>query len=110
MLPLAAVTKSRIKTRMVIDRLVQVLKTKSRTTGPLSPATCHATGLSIRRTELNNKFISILEIIQESHPQLIAKMVEFAGTYNIYRSLRRGATSRATTVGLGQPKIERNNR
>ena len=110
LLPLAAKTKSGIKTRMVIDRLVEVLKSEGKTTGALAPAICHSTGLSISRTELNNEFISALEKIQDSHPQLIAKVVDVAGTYNIYRSLRRGATSRATAVGLGQPEIERNNR
>ena len=110
MLPLAATSKSGIKTRVIVDRLVEVLKKEGKTTGELAPAICHTTGLSISRTELNNEFISELEKIQESHPQLIAKAVDVAGTYNIYRSLRRGATSRATAVGLGQPEIERNNR
>ena len=110
MLPLAATSKSGIKTRVIVDRLVEVLKKEGKTTGELAPAICHTTGLSISRTELNNEFISELEKIQESHPHLIAKAVDVAGTYNIYRSLRRGATSRATAVGLGQPEIERNNR
>ena len=110
MLPLAATSKSGIKTRVIVDRLVEVLKKEGKTTGELAPAICHTTGLSISRTELNNEFISELEKIQESQPQLIAKAVDVAGTYNIYRSLRRGATSRATAVGLGQPEIERNNR
>ena len=110
MLPFAAVTKSGIEVRKILDRLVAVLKNEGRNHGPLAPALCHVNGLSISRTELNNEFICALELIQDNHPHLIAKNIDVAGTYNIYRSLRRGATSRATVVGLGQPEIERNNR
>ena len=110
LLPFAAVTKSGIQVRVVVDRLLAVLAQEGRTTGELSPAFCHKGGKSISRTELNNEFIASLERIQDEYSYLIAKTIDVAGTYNIYRSLRRGATSRATVVGLGIQDIERNNR
>ena len=110
LLPFAAITKSGIQVRVIIDRLVAVLSQEKRATGALSPALCHKGGKSISRTEFNNEFIAALERIQEDHHYLIAKNIDVAGSYNIYRSLRRGATSRATVVGLGTPEIERNNR
>ena len=110
LLPFAATTKSGIQVRVIIDRLVAVLSQEKRATGALSPALCHKGGKSISRTEFNNEFIAALERIQEDHHYLIAKNIDVAGSYNIYRSLRRGATSRATVVGLGTPEIERNNR
>ncbi len=110
LLPFAAVTKSGIQVRVIIDRIVSIAIKEGRATGALSPALCHEGGTSISRTELNNEFISALERIQDEHHYLIAKNIDVAGTYNIYRSLRRGATSRATVVGLGTPDIEKNNR
>ena len=95
---------------MIIDRVVEILAREGSTSGDLSPAFCHVGGKSISRTELNNEFISALEKIQEDHHNLIAKTIDVGSTYNIYRSLRRGATSRATLVGLGTPEIEKNNR
>ena len=59
---------------------------------------------------MNNEFIIALEKVKENHNDLIAKNIDVAGEYNIYRSLMRGATSRATVVGLGTPDIERKNR
>ena len=110
LLPFAAETRSGLRVREVVDRLVEVLESEGRTTGSLSPALCHKGGKSISRTEFNNEFISSLERIQDEHSNLIAKNVDVASSYNIYRSLRRGATSRATVVGLGTSEIERNNR
>ena len=110
LLPFAAVTKSGIQVRLILDRVLAILVKEGRSTGALSPAICHVGGKSISRTELNKEFITALEKIQEDHHYLIAKNIDVGGTYNIYRSLRRGATSRATVVGLGTPEIEKNNR
>lgn len=110
LLPFAAVTKSGIQVRVIIDRLVALLAQEGRLTGALSPALCHKGGKSISRTEFNNEFVAALERIQEDHHYLIAKNIDVVGSYNIYRSLRRGATSRATVVGLGTTEIEKNNR
>ena len=110
LLPFAAITKSGIQVRKIIDQLLKVLSTEGKMYGELAPALCHKTGQSISRTELNNKFINTLERVKENHHDLIAKNIDVAGEYNIYRSLRRGATSRATVVGLGTTEIEKNNR
>ena len=110
LLPFAAVTKSGIQVRVIIDRLVALLAQEDRLSGALSPALCHKGGKSISRTEFNNEFVAALERIQEDHHYLIAKNIDVVGSYNIYRSLRRGATSRATVVGLGTTEIEKNNR
>ena len=110
LLPFAAVTKSGIQVRVIIDRLVALLAQEGKLSGALSPALCHKGGKSISRTEFNNEFVAALERIQEDHHYLIAKNIDVVGSYNIYRSLRRGATSRATVVGLGTTEIEKNNR
>ena len=110
LLPFAAVTKSGIQVRVIIDRLFALLAEEGRLSGALSPALCHKGGKSISRTEFNNEFVAALERIQEDHHYLIAKNIDVVGSYNIYRSLRRGATSRATVVGLGTTEIEKNNR
>ena len=110
MLPLAAVTRSGIKIREAIDQLVDILKVEGKNVGELAPAICHKNGKSISRTEINSEFVAAIEKVQDQNNHLIAKNIDVAGAYNIYRSLRRGATSRATVVGLGRPEIERNNR
>ena len=111
LLPFAAIMKSGIQVQKIIDhQLLKVLSIEGNTSGELALALCHKAGQSISRTELNNEFINALEKVKENHHNLIAINIDVAGEYNIYRSLRRGATSRATVVGLGTPDIERNNR
>ena len=44
LLPFAAITKSGIQVRKIIDQLLKVLSTEGKTSGELSPALCHKAG------------------------------------------------------------------
>jgi hypothetical protein len=48
--------------------------------------------------------------VQETHPDLIPTDMIVSEAYNIYRSLRRGATSRATKLNYSETLINLHNR
>jgi predicted kinase len=59
---------------------------------------------------VNGWFHDELIKIQQTHPDLIAGDLDVIEAYNIYRSLRRGATSRATALKYDETVINLNNR
>ena len=48
--------------------------------------------------------------VKEYCPKLIPEGIVIDDRYNLYRSFRRGATTRAKEKGLSEPIIEMNNR
>ncbi len=111
LLPLAARSKSGLKIRETIERWVILLVKEGKNEDEeLVPAVCHSSGVSISRAEINKEFLSGLDRVKKGPKKLIGKDVDVENSYNIYRSMRRGATSRATAVGLGEVDINMNNR
>jgi hypothetical protein len=104
-------THSGIKIGKWVDRLVRVLiaEGRNKVTHP-GPAFCDEQGLVLSYSYMNELFHEELMKVQETHPELISKDVNVADMYNIYRSLRRGATSRATALNYSETLINLHNR
>ncbi len=110
LLALANESKSGLKIREVVESWVELLIEEGRNIGALSPAVCHEGGFCISRVEINKEFLAGLDRIKKGSKRLISRDVDIENSYNIYRSMRRGATSRATAVGLTEVDINMNNR
>lgn len=74
------------------------------------PAFCDGNGEVLPYQYMNHLFHEELIKVQEAHPDLIQPEVEVADTYNLFRSLRRGATSRASNLNYSETLINLNNR
>jgi hypothetical protein len=104
-------TKSGIQVTKWVVRLVNVLKQEGRdNTYKPGPAFCDRNGDVLGYQFLNGLFHEELTKVQEAHPDLIHPDVEVGETYNLYRSLRRGATSRASYLNYSETVINLNNR
>ncbi len=106
---LASVTASGIPNRTSLERLCRVLRAEGRHLA-LGPAICDADGKCITRKTMNTEFHRALERIQARDPELIGHDIQVREIYNIHRSFRRGATSRATSKGVSEADINFNNR
>jgi hypothetical protein len=104
--PLAAVTKSGLQPRLWIGRAIQELERKEILTGPMfrTPG-----GHPIRASEMEDKFLERLEIIQATKPHLLNEQVDVSEEYGVSRSFRRGSTSEAINRGVTPEQIEANN-
>lgn len=109
--PLVNITRSGIPIRQWIDRLVRILIMEGRddTLKP-GPAFCDEKGFVVAYGYMNQLFHEELEKIQQENPDLIAPDVDICDTYNLHRSLRRGATSRANALNYTDTVINTNNR
>ena len=103
----ASITGSGFKVRKWISRLVDILKSERKNSGP---AFCHASGLVIKTSEIDGEFHAQLELIQDRRPDLIAPNVDVREEYSVYRSLRRGSTSRVGELGIPDPIVDLHNR
>ena len=101
-------TGSGLKVRFWIERLVQVLVAENRIS--VGPAFCTNEGMMIDYWEMNNNFISEVELVQESHPNLLDQTIEIGDHFSIFRSLRKGSTARATDMEVDETAIDLHNR
>ena len=76
----------------------------------VGPALCEKDGFVMSYNKINTEFHNSLRKIQESEKELISTDVEIEEVYNIYRSIRRGATTRATELNYSAQTIDANNR
>jgi hypothetical protein len=109
---LVPVTKSGIQVKRWVDWLIDdLLKSEGRhdTLKP-GPAFCDENGSVLSYSVLNGWFHDKMLKIQEAHPELISSDLDVVESYNLYRSLRRGATSRATALNYSETVINLNNR
>ena len=60
--------------------------------------------------KLNGELHEMIHRIKETNPSLIPEGIIIDDRYNLYRSFRRGATTRAKENGVSEPVIEMNNR
>lgn len=104
-------TKSGIKVHFWISALIKLLEYEGwNDTKVVGPAFCYPSGEVLSYATVNGWFHSELLKVQETHSDLIPAEVDVAETFNIYRSLRRGATSRASALNYSETVINLNNR
>ena len=88
-------------------RVAKMLKLEGKTSGPVL---CNEDGSLINAYEIDAEFHRQLVKIQEGRPDLLHNRVNVETEFSIFRSLRRGSTSRATEVGVSQTAIDLQNR
>ena len=106
---LANVSNSGIPNRRWLERLARLLKLEGRHKDA-GPAFCDAEGFVLSSSSLNKELHRLLSNLQMSRPDLIANDVVVTEAYNVYRSFRRGATTRAREAKVPKDIIEINNR
>ena len=106
---LANVTKGGLHIRKWVDLLSGLLEAEGRIE-EVGPALCSDNGYMIERWRLNGELHSIMLKVKESGRGLIPAGIDIDSRFNVYRSFRRGATTRAKEQGVDEPTIEMNNR
>jgi len=103
----ASETKSGFKVRCWLERLVDILRRERKFAGP---AFCYVSGRAVRSSEMDGEFHMQLERVQENHPDLIQPSVMVSEAFSVYRSLRRGSTSRAGELAIPETVVNLHNR
>jgi hypothetical protein len=108
-LVLANKTRSDLEIRKWIDLLTTLLRVEKRNE-EVCPAICNDDGFMMESWKLNGEFHEAVKRVQDSSPGLIPSSIDVEARYNVYRSFRRGATTRAKEQGVDEATIEMNNR
>jgi hypothetical protein len=108
-IPLVPVTRSGIKIRLWLSRLLQCYATRNITGGPLFRAKPNAS-VAARTKDLDVLFHRYLTMVQLKFPALIGPEVDVATVYSLRRSLRRGSTAQARNRNVPKDIILLNNR
>lgn len=104
-------TQSGLEVCRWVTRLVRVLQKEGKGQRSMpGPAFCDKQGNVLAYQYMNSLFHEELQKVQEAHPDVIFPEVEIAESYNLFRSLRRGATSRASALNYSETLINLNNR
>jgi hypothetical protein len=104
---LAAVTDSGLYPALWLDRLVKILEGLGIFSGWLFQG---AQGEQRPMTSFAEEFYRVLFAICDGDPSLFEPTMDIMEDYHLARSLRRGATTRATNAGVSQPDIDWINR
>lgn len=108
---LVPVTKSGIQIRRWVERLIKLLEDEGRNdTATPGPAFCDESGFVLSYSMMNGWFHDEMVKVQQAHPEIIPNDLDVVEVYNLYRSLWRGATSRATALNYSETVINLNNR
>jgi hypothetical protein len=109
LLVLANKTNGGLEIRKWVDRLSALLLLEGRgeSTGP---ALCDEKGFVIQRWQLNDELHAMLQRVQSDNELIIPKDLDVDKKFNVYRSFRRGATTRAKEKGVDESTIAMNNR
>ena len=91
---LANVTSGGLEIRKWVELLVRLLESEGRGV-EVGPVLCNENGYMIERWRLNGELHSILAVVQEMNLDVIPSETEVDNRFNVYRSFRRGATTRA---------------
>ncbi len=106
----ASVTEnSQIPVRHCLERVVFILK-KERKDQIVGPAICESNGFVYPRWKINAELHEQIERVKQSNPGLLDETVSVENRYNIFRSFRRGATTRAREMKVDPSVISMNNR
>lgn len=108
-LVLANKSKGGLEIRKWVERLSALLTFEKRHIH-VGPALCDEHGQVYSLRDLNNCLHETLGNIQAQHPNLVPSDIDIAEQYNVYRSFRRGATTRAQEQNVPISVIEMNNR
>jgi hypothetical protein len=106
---LANKTKGGLEVRKWVDLLTGLLKAEGKGS-EVGPALCNEDGYLLERWRLNGELHSMLTRVQHSRGVLIPDSIDIEDRFNVYRSFRRGATTRAKEQGVDEQTIEMNNR
>jgi hypothetical protein len=106
---LANVTNGGLDIRKCMDRFTSVLSLEGRS-ATIGPAVCNRDGSAMERWRLNGELHDILERVQSQQNDIIPLDIEVRERFNIHRSFRRGATTRAKEMNVPEATIELNNR
>jgi hypothetical protein len=105
--PLIAETKSGLKLKLWVQRLIEVRLVEGRTNGP-------AFGFegkhSLGSGKYEQEILERLQSIQSTRPDLISADTQVLEDYGLSRSFRRGATSEARARGVTGEDIDLANR
>ena len=106
---LTNITKGGIYIRKWVEALANMLLTEGRHK-TVGPAICDKNGFQIEMWKLNVELQSMIHKIKETNPILIPDGIVIDERFKLYRSFRRGATTRAKEKEVPEPIIEMNNR
>jgi hypothetical protein len=107
LMSMVSVTKSGLEPRKWIGRVLDCYELARVFHGPMFR---NGAGQRIKASEMEPKFFERLNVILEEKPHLMPGIEEVEETYGISRSFRRGATSRASDLGLPKEVTDANNR
>jgi hypothetical protein len=107
LLAMVSETASGLKPRMALERLVEMNQRKGRTSGP---AFAGRDGRVARSSDYEAKIFEGLIFIQENCYGLIDANIKVTEAYGVFRSFRRGATTRATILRVCPITVEIINR
>ncbi len=107
--PLASVTRSGIRIRLWLERLVRLLRTEGKTG---CPAFCDEDGYQLSAADLEAVMHPILRRLQsdESKPDVILPGLDVETEFRMARSLRRGSESEALDQGVPESTVRLVNR
>ena len=106
---LSNTTSSGIEVRLWCERLARLLMKEYKHLS-LGPAFCEKNGQVLRSTDFDEELQRILLQIQCERPDLIDSSVDVESRFFIFRSFRRGASTRASVLKVDQRIIDMNNR
>jgi hypothetical protein len=111
LLPTASVTRSGIKVRQWVQRVIAVNQMCGRETGP---AFCDEKGVVLKSGDMNEVLHELLGEIFVEHPGLFQSDIEsisdIEDKYSVYRSFRRGSDSLAIAMKVAPEDIKVVNR
>jgi len=110
LLAMTSVTDNgKIPVRRWVERLAATLmhEGKHREVGP---ALCNQNGYVLHQSNLNKELWDMLTLIQVTRPDLCSRDLEIETKYKVFRSFRRGATTRAKEFKVGEDVLNMNNR
>ena len=99
-------TESGFQVRQWTEAVVELLIEEKNLSGP---AICDEQGCLIATSEVDAEFHYQLAQVKESHPELFPGVADIETEFGIFRSLRRGSTSRAIAQGLKE-EVDAQNR
>ena len=102
-----SLTASGFEVRKWIESLVEILQLEGNTSGP---AFCYPNGKLLKSLDVDLEFHGALEKIQIEFPSLIEESLDVREAFSIFRSLRRGSTSRATELKIEDSIVNLHNR
>ncbi len=100
---------SQLPVRQCLERLVFILRKEGRD-NTVGPALCDANGFVYSYWKMNSEFHDQLQQVNNDSPHLFDSNVVISERYNIFRSFRRGATTRAREMKVEPSIISMNNR